>query len=411
MNRSESQIDATVPHPGPASSHGNGIHAPGRVATTTALRILLANAGIRASEEMVFGIAGGIGAGVFTFNYGREGWSSLFIAGRHLWHDFDVYLRNASLRFGFEPVVTESGGARTAERQLREMLQAHGACIAWVEMSGLPYRAVPTTMSGSGYHVLTVYGIDDATGTVTVGDLAAEPDTISLQHLTSARGRIKKDNHRLLALGGERTPRDLRSMVIEGLTACHGGLVEGRMENFTIKAFERMGMRAFDEKDRERWEKIFPIGHNLLRALTSLNDYIEHYGTGGGLSRTIFADFLEEASQATDIAGLSALAARYREIGRGWSELAAAALPDDVPLLRETREILARKAELARQRATDEVRESWSRLGEIQREAGERFPLSDQDAAALRRSLGERILALYDAEVAAHAALGEIIGA
>jgi hypothetical protein len=66
-------------------------HFPGNVPATTALRVLLTQAGVRApgtgapfSEAMLFGIAGGIGIGVFSFYYEKEGFASFFAAGRHL---------------------------------------------------------------------------------------------------------------------------------------------------------------------------------------------------------------------------------------------------------------------------------------------------------------------------------------
>ena len=69
-------------------------HFPGSIPGVTALRILLAHAGIRDprtnqpfSEAMTFGIAGGIGIGVFAFYYEKEDFASFFIAGRHLWQD------------------------------------------------------------------------------------------------------------------------------------------------------------------------------------------------------------------------------------------------------------------------------------------------------------------------------------
>src|ERR1700722_3008489 len=54
-------------------------HFAGSVAATTALRVLLTHAGVRPpkkrepfSEAMLFGIAGGIGIGVFSFFYEKE---------------------------------------------------------------------------------------------------------------------------------------------------------------------------------------------------------------------------------------------------------------------------------------------------------------------------------------------------
>ena len=56
-------------------------HSPGSVAATTALCVLLAHAGVRDprtgepfAEPMLFGLAGGIGIGVFSFVYEKENW-------------------------------------------------------------------------------------------------------------------------------------------------------------------------------------------------------------------------------------------------------------------------------------------------------------------------------------------------
>jgi len=51
-------------------------------------------------------------------------------------------------------------------------------------------------------------------------------------------------------------------------------------------------------RDEDSWERVFTPGSRLWRGLTSINEYIEHYGTGGGLSRPLFAEFLVEADDA-----------------------------------------------------------------------------------------------------------------
>src|SRR5262245_12719477 len=74
-------------------------HFPGTIPATTALRVIVTHAGLVAphtgepySEAMLFGIAGGIGAGVFSFVYEKEDFASFFIAGRHNWQDDLGYL-------------------------------------------------------------------------------------------------------------------------------------------------------------------------------------------------------------------------------------------------------------------------------------------------------------------------------
>jgi hypothetical protein len=104
-------------------------HFPENVPATMALRMLLTHAGVRAphtalphSEAMLFGIAGGIGAGVFSFVYEQQDFASFFVAGRHNWQDDLGYLRDACTRLGVEPVIRErrrEGRGRTSARGAR----------------------------------------------------------------------------------------------------------------------------------------------------------------------------------------------------------------------------------------------------------------------------------------------------
>lgn len=76
--------------------------------------------------------------------------------------------------------------------------------------------------------------------------------------------------------------------------------------------------------------------------------------------------------------------------------------------MQEAKTLLARRSELLHgggADAADGVRAIWQRLDELATVAAERFPLSDTDAVTLRADLRDRVLALYEGEVAAHAAM------
>jgi hypothetical protein len=393
-------------------------HFPGNLPAPTALRVVLTHAGIRAphtgqpySEAMLFGIAGGVGAGMFTFVYEKEDFASFFVTGRHNWQDDLGYLSDACARLGLDPQIRESAGAKVAENQLREAL-AEGPCVAWVDMVHLPHRGLPVQFSGGGYHVITIYAIDDASGTARIGDLADDPIPIALKDLALARGRIKKQANRLLSVRGPAAPRDLVGLIREGLKHCHlgrPGIGKKVMTNFTLEAFRVWGMRMQGSKDKEGWEQIFPRGGRLYCALTSVYDNIENSGTGGGLCRPIYAEFLSEAAEATGKAELAALGEQYAELGRGWSALAEAALPDQVPAFREAKQLLTKKCELiygGGASALEEVGQAWKGLHALKAQARAEFPLSEAECRDLRADLQARILALYEAEVEAREAVG-----
>lgn len=386
----------------PAPSRRAPFHLPGSTPGPTALRSLLAAAGMRAphtgepfSEAMVFGIAGGIGAGMFTFHYAKENFSSFFVAGRHLWQDHLAWARAATSRLGATAIVKESSAPKAAEKQLRELLGEGRPVMAWV------------TFRGRQYHLVTVHGIDDPAGTALVGDLRDEPLEVPLAELAAARGQTRKDRHRLLAIPPAGPPPSLRSLVHGGISACVSGLAKARMKNFRLDAFRDWADRLDGSRGADAWERIFPPGRLLYQGLRSIAEYVEFYGTGGGLSRPLFAEFLAEAGAALGDRALAVLSERYAALGREWSAIARAALPADVPLFRKAWDGLAARAEaLASEPGGEALPVCERTMARIEQEMAGGFPLDDAAAAALRRDLQRRVRALYEEEVAALDALG-----
>ena len=399
------------------SSVADPPHFPGIHPETTALRAALAHAGVTNphtgeffSEPMVFGIAGGVGAGVFHFYYAAEDFASFYVAGRHKWHDSDVFLNDACLRFGVKPTVLETGGKKKAATQLAEAVATTGCAIAWVDMGFLPYRGMSTCVSGGGYHVITVYRVTDEEALI--GDLTDEPISISLNDLAEARARIKKQKNRILTISGPQQDVSLREAVLAGIQACHDGLMNQRMKNFTLEAFKTWADRIHGSSGKDSWEQVFPPGHRLLQGLRSVYDFVEHYHTGGGLMRPLYAEFFREAAEVLDDEAFVPLAEMYAELGRQWSDLADAALPNDVAPFREVKELLARREELflsEAPNATEEIEGIWTKLTALERATSADFPLTDADSARLRAELKERNLEIYANERAAHEALGALV--
>jgi hypothetical protein len=393
-------------------------HFPGAHPETTALRAALAHAGVANpatgaffTEPMVFGIAGGIGAGVFHFYYAAEDFASFYVAGRHRWHESDAYVHDACLRFGVTPTVLESGGKKKAATQLAGAVEATGCAIAWVDMGLLPYRGVPSGLEGGGYHVVTVYRVNE--GEALIGDLTDEPISIALDDLAEARARIKKQKNRVLTVAGPQQDINLRESVLAGIEACHDGLQNQRMKNFTLEAFKTWADRMHGSSGKDSWERVFPPGHRLLQGLRSVYDFIERYHTGGGLMRPLYAAFFAEAAEELNDEAFTPLAEMYADLGRQWSDLADAALPDGVAPFRETKQLLARREEVFLSQgaaATEEVKGIWTELSALEQAMREDFPLTDAESANLRAELKERILDIYDKECAAHAALGAVVG-
>jgi hypothetical protein len=384
-------------------------HFPGSVPAATALRIALANAGVLAphtgapfTEAMAFGIGGGIGAGVFSFHYAKDDFSSFFVAGRHLWQDDAAWFNAALARLNLTPTVREASGAKPAEANLAAMLATGRPVIAWLDARSLPYRGLPERWAGGAYHLLVVYAIDGSDALV--GDLADAPIRVPLADLTRARLRIKKFKSRLLAVepGGKSPP--LETLVRGGIRACIDGLTKSKMKNFTLDAFSTWAERLSGSTAADSWAQVFPRGKHLFTGLWSIHQYVDYYYTGGGLCRPMFAEFLAEAGSVLDDPALTRAGERYAELGREWSALAEAALPAAVPAFRKAGEALARLGELYHSEgagATDEIRECWAKIEAIGAKIGKAFPLGEAECDALLRDLQGRVRALHAGELAA----------
>jgi hypothetical protein len=288
------------------------------------------------------------------------------------------------------------------------MLGRGSPCVAWVDMAMLPHRAAPVQMQGGGYHVVTAFKRQE--DTFLIGDMTDEPIAIDAAAFAAARERIKKQKNRLLGIEPNGGGRDLASLARDGLKACAKGLVEAKMgsvkTNFRLDVLKAWADRLYQSRDAESWERIFAAPANLWRALTGMYQYIETYGTGGGLCRTIFSDGLAEAADALKHPPLHALSKRYADLGRQWTELAEAALPGDVPLFAQARELMTRRAELLHQGGpAEEIAATWSQLEALSKQAQAQFPLSEAEAAELRRGLQKRVRAIHEGEVAAREAL------
>lgn len=386
-------------------------HRPGSIPGATVLRVLLAHAGRELSEAMVFGLAGGIGIGTFTFCYEKENFASFYVASRHCWHDHALYLTRACRRLGLEPVVKESTTPKAAEKQLRDSLAQFGPCVAWVEMNALPHRGLPRNSAGNTYHLISVYSTSATTALV--GDLSDQPIEMPLAELTNARGLIKKDRYRLLAVSSAQRPGELASLATNAMSSCRAGL-DGRdgpknfRKNFSLDGLAIWADRLVSSKDPNRWERVFPPGSRMWTGLLFMHLFIEYFSTGGGLSRPMMGAFLESLGSGLKNRSYKQLARQYAELGEQWSELADAALPDSVREFKEAKRALATYAELCNSEGSvPEKKACWHRLNELRLEVSARFPLTAAECHELRQGLAERVRAIHANEVAAQLCLNQ----
>lgn len=394
-------------------------HAGGRNAESNALRNVLASSGITdprngkpLGEELLFGIAGGIGAGYFMFQYkGWPGWA--YVAGRHLWQDNIAYYKNVCARLGLSAKFSESSGAKGALDNLRKALES-GPVIAWCDLASLPYYGVPPFFKKGGYHTITIYSIDDATGTALIGDRANSAITISLDDLAASRGAITSYKNRLLSITPGTKPIDIKKAAADGIRACYNELAKGRIANFRLDAFKNLASAMNNAKTKDGWPKALPPGQSLFGAQLGFYVFIERYGTGGGLYRAMYADFLEEAAAILSKNEVASVAKDYRALAKKWTKLAQSMLPKDIKLFNESRELIDAYEKTLLAKGADGTKDLAKIVGDltaIHQTMKSAHPFVKSGSEEFYAQLHEQMNAIYEGEVAALAALQEVVPA
>ncbi len=385
----------------------NNLEFGGIYSETTAIRHVLSFHGATAAynqqpltEAMLFGVSGGIGFAYFNFEY--EGYEpTLFIGVAQRYNArFGQYMDGLYRRLGLETNVRMTRSAQQAETNLNNDLAQGFPVIVHVDRTQLPYYAEETEY---GDHAVLVLDYEDKSRDFLVADQARSLIAISPSDLSSARESIDSLSFRSLTLAPPSAPIDLVEGINRGIRQCWDRMLNPPhpRNNFGLLGLEKWAGMINSSKARKGWLKVFSPGPNLYVGLQWTYKCIQTQETGGGALRGLYADFLEEASEVIGKPQLKELAGRYRDLERQWTALAEAALPDDISLLRRTRELIFRAEQTFLDKGMDAIPEMEGIRTEqaaLHEEATSDFPLDKAGSQALLDDLHDRLVLIVEAE-------------
>jgi hypothetical protein len=159
------------------------------------------------------------------------------------------------------------------------------------------------------------------------------------------------------------------------------------------------------------WKRVFADRVGLWGALRSTHEAVSDIGIAGGSLRPLYAEFLDEAARVTGRTGLKTVAEQYRHAADAWDDVADATLPDGFEPLTEAADLSRRRREAVRRGDAGDIEsaEAAKELNELASRFEPGLPLTDREIDGLFQSLAGSIEAAYRAEVAAHAALSEVV--
>ena len=392
----------------------------GRHHETGTLRDALAWAGARAphtgeppSEALLLGISGGIAFGYFTFHY--QGYPPhLVLLSRNTFDPLSTLYE----RLAIPRDLRQTGSAAKGVDNLRSALDEGHAAIVEADAFGLPWTLLPPDERNWGMIPLLVYGLDEERAWI--AGPSSQPLIIPAATLHEARGRVKKAKYRVTTLGAPDFSR-LEIAVEAGLRQCLALFTQppprGSRHNFGLAALERWAQLLTNTRNRQGWPRYFAPGRDLMMALAGNHtqpgawSWIEAWGFDG-LERAAGADFLEEAALILNRPALREVAAGFRRSHAQWRALARMLLPDDLPALAETRQLLQRRHALLREQGMDalpEMRRCHERQAELFAQLSADFPLGEAELAAFLEGLAQQLLAIRATEAEALAQLEDAL--
>jgi hypothetical protein len=309
----------------------------GRDPDTAALARALAAAGIHNpltgapfTEQLLFGVAGGIGFAYLVFDY--TGWTSVNLDGRcnTLYFEKTGFIETACGRLGLPLRVRPMTNPETTERQLRTALAAVAEVALTIDLVKLP-GGTPT-QEPYHPHLVTVCPAGDA---LTVTGLPRGTVTMTWPELLAARWTQARKYGGHYVFTASATVPDVRAALrlaightAEYLLAPNRTSFDG---SFGVPGIRKWAALLTDPRDRKGWPKLFPVPDQRRAALDSVVRGLGGPGASGSAHRRLYAAFLDEAAELLDRPALAEVADIYRDLGDRWAaviQLAAAAVTD-----------------------------------------------------------------------------------
>lgn len=355
------------------------------------------------SEALLLGVGGGIAFGYFTFEY--KGYlPHLAMLTRNTFNPFSTILE----RLGIAQDIQQTNQASIAEKNLQDSLATGLYPIVWADQFSLFYNDVEPSDVMWGMQPLLAVESDGKT--VTVADRSSQPFHISMAELTQARGRVKDDKYRLMTLDAPQ-PAKLAAAVHKGICQTISLFTEepprGARDNFGFAAYEKLAELLVNTRNKQSWERFFAPGPRMYHALAGshfqpgLYQWVNTWGSADGAERGLYADFLAEVAVILKQPALKDAAQKFRESHALWQRFSEQSLPNDVPLLGESRKLIQKKHKLFVEKgesALPEIKKINIRHKELLKASETDFPLSAAEAAELRANLRDGLLKISAVE-------------
>ncbi|WP_172381220.1 BtrH N-terminal domain-containing protein [Streptomyces sp. MNP-20] len=272
---------------------------------STALVNMLRNRGIDLSEPMVFGLGQGLS---FLYWHAKQ-MPAPFLAGRV---KPDQLMRNAARALGLGLREQRTASRTKAESSLVEALDDGDVVGLKLDRYHLDYAQEDHHFAA--HYVACVGYEDDRFVVVETSSLGIRSTSRqSMAEARAAKGPMSSRNLSFVIRSGGYDPTTLAEACRASIRATAREFLRPPIANLGFK-----GIAKTSAVMRKGWDRLEDPGRVLGLVGTSM----EEGGTGGGLFRTLWARFLQEAHGLTGIAAYERGATEYHRVSERWTAVA-----------------------------------------------------------------------------------------
>ena len=316
----------------------------GRHCESTTLVNLLRQRDIDLSESFVFGVAGGL-----SFIYWRtKQMPTPFIGGRI---KPDTLTDNLAQALNLRLAVHETSSAKRARQHLLDELDAGTVVGLKLDRYFLDYAT--DDFRFAAHYVACVGHGDDRFALVETQPLGLQwASDASLTEARNSRGPMSSRSRAFTLTRRHGELPDLAQAARKGIRMAADNLLDPPISNFGVK-----GMHKVADLMPQWLDDL----ESPAESLPEISTIMENAGTGGGLFRTLWAEFLAETAELTGVGEFHEISDAYREVSNKWSEVAALVREAGVS---SSREDLDRASKIVHEVADEEQR-LMRRLGDL----------------------------------------------
>ncbi|MFC4118379.1 BtrH N-terminal domain-containing protein [Nonomuraea zeae] len=271
---------------------------------TTALGVLLRHEGLDLSEPMLFGL----GSGLSFIYWDSKSMAFPFLGGRV--KPFEL-TKSLAARLGLTLTAEETTSARKAWENVAAPIDAGRPVGLQLDCYHLDYFQTKVHFGG---HVVAMYGYDEQD--VYLVDTGQQGGAVRTSRAALALARAERGpmtaRNRSFTIARPAHPLSWEDQIVPAIKDCADAFLAPPIANLGHRGIEKAG------KQVPGW---------LLRAGDPQRDLpqaallMERGGTGGGLFRALYRDFLDECTRLVDDGNLRAGHRLYAEAADLWTDV------------------------------------------------------------------------------------------